>query len=77
MTAGPGKQIESEASPAGEHIHMPAPSVLPLLNAIGLAGAIVCITLSRVLLVASLILFLVTTVIWIRDTVRDTNELPH
>jgi len=68
--------VESEAAPAGEHIHMPAPSIIPLLNAIGLAGAIVCITLSKVLLVASLILFLVTTVIWIRDTVRETNELP-
>ena len=76
MTAGPTKHVESEASPAGEHIHMPAPSVIPLLNAIGLAGAIVMITLSRMLLVLFLILFVVTTVIWIRDTVRDTNELP-
>lgn len=70
------RPVETEASPAGEHIHMPAPSLIPLLNAIGLAGVIVTITLSRALLVASLILFLVTTAIWIRDTVRDIGELP-
>lgn len=68
--------VESEASPAGEHIHMPAPSLIPLLNAIGLAGSIVSITLSPYLLVAALTLFLVTTVVWIRDTIRDTGELP-
>ena len=68
--------VETEASPAGEHIHMPASSLIPLLNAVGLAGAIVTITLSTMLLVASLTLFLVTTVIWVRDTVRDTKALP-
>ncbi len=68
--------VETEASPAGEHIHMPASSLIPLLNAVGLAGAIVTITLSKMLLVASLTLFLVTTVIWVRDTVRDTKALP-
>jgi len=68
--------VETEASPAGEHIHMPASSLIPLLNAVGLAGAIVTITLSTMLLVASLTLFLVTTVIWVRDTIRDTKALP-
>jgi len=68
--------VETEASPVGEHIHMPASSLIPLLNAVGLAGAIVTITLSTMLLVASLTLFLVTTVIWVRDTVRDTKALP-
>ena len=32
--------------PAGEEIHMPAPSILPLINAAGLALMIVSITLS-------------------------------
>jgi len=39
--------VETEASPAGEHIHMPASSLIPLLNAVGLAGAIVTIDVSR------------------------------
>ncbi len=72
----PPARIESEASPAGEHIHMPEPSRLPLLNAIGLAGTIVSITLSPILLIASLILFLTTTVIWVRAAARETDALP-
>ena len=68
--------IEQDAAPAGEHIHMPAPSILPLINATGLAGIIVFITLSYVVAAAFAIIFVVSTIIWIRDTVRDVNELP-
>ena len=67
---------ETEATPAGEHIHMPAPSILPLLNAVGLACAIVGITEGLALVVGGLTLFLVTTIIWIRDSVREVNDLP-
>ena len=75
MTQQP-QSVETEAGPPGEHVHMPRPSLLPLLNAIGLAGVIVSITLSIWLVIAAGILFLVTTAIWIRDSVRDVNELP-
>jgi Flp pilus assembly protein TadB len=67
---------ETEAPPAGEQIHMPEPSILPLLNAVGLAGVIISITLSVVLVVLFGILFLVTTAVWIRSAARDVNELP-
>jgi apolipoprotein N-acyltransferase len=62
--------------PAGEQVHMPAPSVLPLLNAAGLALAIVSITLSWWLVGAGLVVFVFTAVRWIRDTRRDIAELP-
>jgi hypothetical protein len=68
--------VETEAAPAGEHIHMPSASIIPLLNAIGLACAIVGITEGKYLLIAGLLLFFVTTAIWIRDTVREVGELP-
>ena len=68
--------LETDASPAGEHIHMPASSILPLINAAALAGTIVCITMSPFLLVFCAIVWVVTTILWIRDTVRDVNELP-
>ncbi len=68
--------VETEAGQAGEHIHMPEPSILPLLNAIGLAGVIVSITLSIWLVIVSAILFLTTTVIWIRAAAREVNDLP-
>jgi hypothetical protein len=55
---------------------MPAPSIIPVLNAAGLALAIVSITLTPYLVGAGLILFLVTTVKWIADTRRDIEALP-
>jgi hypothetical protein len=62
--------------PVGEEIHMPAPSLLPLINAAGLALAIVSLTLTWYLVVAGAIIFLWTTVIWVRDTRRDIADLP-
>jgi hypothetical protein len=62
--------------PVGEEIHMPAPSILPLLNAAALSLTIVSLTLSWVLVIVFGFLFLVTTIRWIADTRRDIAELP-
>lgn len=62
--------------PAGEEIHLPGPSLLPILNAAGITLALIGITLGWVLLVAGAILFLVTTVMWITSTRRDIRHLP-
>ena len=64
------------APPAGEEVHMPAPSVLPLINAAALAVAIVSLTISWWLVGAALIVFIATSVRWIRDVRRDIAELP-
>ena len=67
---------EIEAPPVGEEIHMPEPSLLPILNAAGLSLAIVGITLSLVMVALGLILFLVTLVKWIRAAQHEISELP-
>ena len=64
------------APPAGEQIHLPEPSLLPVLNAIGLAVAIIGIPISRVIVIVGLVLFLVTAAIWIAKTRREMDELP-
>jgi hypothetical protein len=71
-------QIEEHGTvpPAGEEIHMPAPSILPLINAAALALAIVSITLSWYIVVFAAIIFLWTTIRWIADVRRDIAELP-
>ena len=74
MTQTPA--IDADAPPAGEEVHLPGPSVVPLLNATGISLALVGLTVSNVLVVMGLVLFLVTTVRWIRDTIRDVDELP-
>jgi hypothetical protein len=70
-------EIEHRAvPPAGEEIHMPAPSLIPLANAAALAIAIVSITLSWYVVALGGVVFLVTTVKWIADVRRDIAELP-
>jgi hypothetical protein len=64
------------AAPVGEEVHMPAPSILPLINAAALALAIVAITLSWWIVGAAMIVFVATTIRWIRDVRRDIAELP-
>ena len=67
---------EIPAPPAGEQIHMPSSSVIPLVNAAALALAIVSITLSWVLVAAALVVWVATTIKWIGDTRRDIEHLP-
>ena len=62
--------------PTGEEIHMPEPSIIPLLNAAGLALAIVALTLSWYVVAIGMILFIWTTIRWIADTRRDIAQLP-
>jgi len=67
---------EIDAPPVGEDIHMPEPSLLPILNAAGLSLAIVGITISLVMTILGGILFLVTLVKWIRAAQHEISELP-
>jgi hypothetical protein len=62
--------------PAGEEVHMPEPSIIPLVNAAALAIAIVSITLSWYVVALGGVVFLITTVKWIADVRRDIDALP-
>ena len=64
------------APPVGEEVHMPPPSVLPLINAAALAIAIVSLTISWWVVGVAMIVFIATTIRWIRDVRRDIDELP-
>jgi hypothetical protein len=67
---------EQTPPPVGEEIHLPGPSLLPILNAAGLTLALIGITLGWVLVVVGGILFVVTTWKWIASTRRDIAALP-
>jgi hypothetical protein len=69
--------VEPNPPPVGEQIHLPGPSLIPLLSAIGITLIVIGTTLTLILSIVGLIIFLVTTVIWIRDTRRDISELPE
>jgi hypothetical protein len=76
MSSEPLSSETGSAPPVSEEIHMPAPSILPLINAAGLALAIVSLTISWIFVAFGLLVFLITTVRWIRDTRRDIADLP-
>jgi hypothetical protein len=66
-----------ETPPVGEEIHLPGPSLLPLLAATGVTCMVVGTTLGWWLSIIGLILFVATTAVWIRNTRRDIEDLPE
>ena len=68
--------LDPQIPPAGEEIHLPGPSLLPFLLAIGIALGVVGITLGFVFWVPGVILSVVVIVRWVRETRRDIEELP-
>ena len=70
-------ELDDQTPPVGEEIHLPGPSLLPLMSAIGITLTIVGTTLSLIISGVGLIIFIVTTVMWIRDTRRDIEQLPE
>jgi hypothetical protein len=68
--------LDPEIPPAGEEIHLPGPTILPLLTAAGITLAVVGITISKILLIAGVILTVVCVIRWVMDTRREIDELP-
>jgi hypothetical protein len=68
--------LEPEIPPAGDEIHLPGPSIQPVLLAFGITLGIVGIMTFFVLVVAGVLISLGTIAVWIRDTRRDIDELP-
>jgi hypothetical protein len=69
-------EIQAEAPPVGEEIHLPEPSILPLLVAVGITIALVGVTTFWPLIPFGGIVTLWCIVRWIRDTRRDIAQLP-
>jgi hypothetical protein len=68
--------LEPEPPPVGEEIHLPSPSVVPALTAVGITLTLVGITTFIELTVAGALLTVGCVVRWIKDTRRDVDELP-
>jgi hypothetical protein len=69
--------LEPETPPPGEHIHLPGPSLQPILLAFGITIALVGVTLGKFLLISGLILVNSETIRWISDTRREMRALPE
>jgi hypothetical protein len=69
-------QLEPEVQPAGEEIHLPGPSILPVLTAVGITLALVGVTTFIELTIIGGILTIVCIVRWIKETRHEIDELP-
>ncbi len=68
--------LDPKIPPVGEEIHLPGPSVLPVLTAVGITLALVGVTTMIELTVAGVLLTLICVWRWIADTRHDIDELP-
>jgi hypothetical protein len=68
--------LEPEVPPVGEELHLPGPSIQPVLLAFGITIAIVGVTTTVFLVIAGVILTVAVIVVWIRDTRREIDQLP-
>jgi hypothetical protein len=68
--------LEPDVPPAGEEIHLPGPSILPVLTAFGITLTLVGITTFIELTVFGAIVTLYAVIRWIRETRADIDELP-
>jgi len=69
--------IDREAPPAGEDIHLPGNSIIPFVTAIGITLIVIGTTIDWLFSIAGLVILVVCVVRWIRETRRDVAALPE
>ena len=65
-----------EAPPPGEAIHLPGPTYLPIITAVGITIAVVGVVQSWFIVAIGLVITLIAIWRWIRETREDIAELP-
>jgi len=68
--------LDPEIPPAGEEIHLPGPSMMPVLTAVGITLALVGVTTFIELTVVGVILTVYCVARWIKETRHEIEELP-
>ncbi|MGO9977275.1 MAG: hypothetical protein ACLP01_31620 [Solirubrobacteraceae bacterium] len=69
--------VDTQAPPAGEEIHLPGPSIIPLVTAVGITLTVIGTTIDWIWTVLGVIIFVIAVGVWIRDTRRDIEALPE
>jgi len=69
-------ELDPEPPPAGEEIHLPGPSVLPALTALGITLTLIGLTTFIELTFIGAVMTIWCVVRWIKDTRREVDELP-
>jgi cytochrome c oxidase subunit IV len=75
MAAEPGRP-EEQVPPPGEPVHLPEPSYLPVITALGITLAVIGLVISWIIVAIGVLITVVAVVRWIRETREDISELP-
>ena len=62
--------------PPGEPVHLPGPSYLPVLVALGTTIAVIGVVVNWVMFGIGLVIVVYTVARWIRETREDIADLP-
>ncbi|MDX6707124.1 MAG: hypothetical protein QOK16_634 [Solirubrobacteraceae bacterium] len=68
--------LNPDVPPTGEEIHLPGPSLQPVLLAFSLTLTLLGVTLGLPFIIAGVVMSIWIIVRWIADTRRDINALP-
>lgn len=71
-----GAPVAGGVPPAGEEVHLPGPTLVPVITAFGITLALVGAVLNLYITAAGVIITVVAIVRWVRDTRHDIAELP-
>jgi hypothetical protein len=69
-------QPQGALPPPTEEIHLPDPSYLPPVMALGITLAVTGIVIGLPVMIVGVIIFLITLVRWIRQTREEMGQLP-
>jgi hypothetical protein len=70
-------EVPQDAPPVGEEVHIPGPTLLPFLTAIGITLVVIGTTINWIFSAIGGVIVILTTIRWIADTRRDIGELPE
>jgi Flp pilus assembly protein TadB len=76
-SGGPTDYSATPAPPAGEEIHLPGPTILPLVTAIAITLIVIGTTIWWLYSAVGGVIFVLVVIRWIRDTRRDIATLPE
>jgi Flp pilus assembly protein TadB len=69
--------VQQQTPPPGEEIHLPGPTLIPFVCAVGITLIVIGTTINWIFSASGAVIFIITVVMWIRDTRRDVAALPE
>jgi len=68
---------EDRTPPVGEEIHMPGPSLLPIISAGAITAIVVGTTINLIFSAVGLAVLIICAYRWVSETARDVSSLPE